>query len=1368
MNKTKIQMRAPISNTNFDVRKRKQRLSLFLVSFIILALSQVYYTQAAIPKLINFQGKLTKQSDGTNIADGNYSVQFKIYNAASGGNLLWTETWDGSNGGSQVNFANGVFSVKLGTYTDLSSVNFSTGQLYLTVNFNSGSGYDGEMLPRKQLVSAAFAFNANNLIGDGRIAIVSTSTTASAMLVTYNPDTATSAPASMINAGSNVQGAALQVLQNGAGAAAVFMGGNVGVGTSTPQAGLYVASRSASVVAFVVQATSSQTSNLAEFRNSSGSVLAAFTSAGNFGVGTATPSSALQIIGDIQLGSKGAGLASAMIFNTGSTTNQSVIRLLATTTLAVSYTLTLPTTTPGAGQALISDANGNLYFGTASASLSGGSKDYLARWTSSTTMSSGLFIDNGAVTGVNATSSGVSFLVQGSGGNKPLQINSSTGASLFTVLPGGNVGIGTTTPAYKLFVSGTVGLSGGISFLPDALPTTYTIKTLDQTNAGAWGNGLQFATGMGSSGKPGGILQFRPGYEDQGNGAQGAILDLYGGGGDAIGKGGPANITGGQGAPIGKGGEVTINAGNGGFTSGNGGFVTLLSGSASTKGNGGNVNIIAGSAAGGTAFNGGNILLMPGIKTSTGTPGSVRIFDSISGFYGQLDFSLLSTNRQFRFPDKAGILALGSGTNGYTSRWVDQNTLGSGIILDDGTVAGVNATTSAYTFNVQGVTGKAPLQITSSTGVSMLVVDQKGNVGVGTSAPTAKFVVVANCSNFASAPHALTTGNCTDYAEIYPASEAMDYADIVSIDAVANAVADTVHGVVQKSRGAYDKKALGIVSTNPATVVDGNGVQLMTGAHYEINPLRPAIALAGRVPVKILATQVIHTGDFITSSNLPGIGMKAVKAGWVVGQALEDFDPTTNVALVPKIMVFVRSGYFNGVAIGDVVLGLALDSSNTDSLKILQAFVSSPTAVATSTQLSEIFTDRAFAGVEVITPKLTSQSLNVDKIYSALDKGLQIILPQNGMLSVKSIFGSDGVTFDAVGNASFTGSIIAASATLESLNVGRIQSPDLSALKDMSNQLSARASSTETAILSVQNNLNDFKATSTTQIGKLFDDQKTLFSKYDELSLNLSKLAKPDSGLVINGRITLASGLSVDSISAIGSQLEILSDLNFIGRPYFNTDTAGFAVIKKNAQTVEVTFDRAYLEQPIVSTGITQNVDASSTSDTQILDANNFSQNIFNNNIQFVVIKKSSLGFTITLNKPAPTDISFSWIALAVKSAKLFSSKGVSVPNAPDVLGASISQPATPLALASPALTATSTPVAVVLSAVQPIASSTPAAAVDALVVPAATTTTTPVSAGGVGPSLPQTVLSNPPSQDPLTPPAGVSASSSPFVVGAQ
>ncbi|MBW4061791.1 hypothetical protein HJC99_04455 [Candidatus Saccharibacteria bacterium] len=107
---------------------------------------------------INFQGKIVN-SDGTNVANGTYSFTFKLYSVATGGSAVWTEV-------DSLPVTDGVFQVQLGAGTTLpGSVDFNSDGIYLGINFNPGTGYDGEMSPRIQLTAAAYAFNSEKLGG---------------------------------------------------------------------------------------------------------------------------------------------------------------------------------------------------------------------------------------------------------------------------------------------------------------------------------------------------------------------------------------------------------------------------------------------------------------------------------------------------------------------------------------------------------------------------------------------------------------------------------------------------------------------------------------------------------------------------------------------------------------------------------------------------------------------------------------------------------------------------------------------------------------------------------------------------------------------------------------------------------------------------------------------------------------------------------------------------------------------------------------------------------------------------------------------------------------------------------------------------
>lgn len=104
---------------------------------------------------LNFQARLLA-ANGAIAPDGNsYSVQFKLYNVASGGTAQWTETQ------SSVTVKSGYLSVHLGVVTPFPSTIDWSEQQWLTMNVNT----DGEMSPRLQLTSVPAAFHANEADG---------------------------------------------------------------------------------------------------------------------------------------------------------------------------------------------------------------------------------------------------------------------------------------------------------------------------------------------------------------------------------------------------------------------------------------------------------------------------------------------------------------------------------------------------------------------------------------------------------------------------------------------------------------------------------------------------------------------------------------------------------------------------------------------------------------------------------------------------------------------------------------------------------------------------------------------------------------------------------------------------------------------------------------------------------------------------------------------------------------------------------------------------------------------------------------------------------------------------------------------------
>ena len=99
---------------------------LLFTSIIIFISVFVSYTQ--VPQLINYQAVLT-DADGNPI-NGSRDIQFKIYDAATNGTELWSET-------HTVTVTDGLFNVLLGLITPIPYSVFDGSNRYLSLKVSS-------------------------------------------------------------------------------------------------------------------------------------------------------------------------------------------------------------------------------------------------------------------------------------------------------------------------------------------------------------------------------------------------------------------------------------------------------------------------------------------------------------------------------------------------------------------------------------------------------------------------------------------------------------------------------------------------------------------------------------------------------------------------------------------------------------------------------------------------------------------------------------------------------------------------------------------------------------------------------------------------------------------------------------------------------------------------------------------------------------------------------------------------------------------------------------------------------------------------------------------------------------------------------
>ena len=146
---------------------RTRLITIFLLTAVVVLMTAALSNAVTVPQMINYSGTLNGQN-GNPVANGNYSMEFRIYNQASGGAALWTEKWDTTT--SQVAVVSGTFNVMLGAIDKVNNpipANFfqENPETYLGIKV----GNDSEMLPRQKITSVGYALSAWNGVPKGGI-----------------------------------------------------------------------------------------------------------------------------------------------------------------------------------------------------------------------------------------------------------------------------------------------------------------------------------------------------------------------------------------------------------------------------------------------------------------------------------------------------------------------------------------------------------------------------------------------------------------------------------------------------------------------------------------------------------------------------------------------------------------------------------------------------------------------------------------------------------------------------------------------------------------------------------------------------------------------------------------------------------------------------------------------------------------------------------------------------------------------------------------------------------------------------------------------------------------------------------------------
>lgn len=444
----------------------------------------------------------------------------------------------------------------------------------------------------------------------------------------------------------------------------------------------------------------------------------------------------------------------------------------------------------------------------------------------------------------------------------------------------------------------------------------------------------------------------------------------------------------------------------------------------------------------------------------------------------------------------------------------------------------------------------------------------------------------------------------SDLAEIYyTKDDSVKPGDVVSLDS-------TLHAGVQKSSKPYDREAVGIIATKPGLLLGDDT------SDYEGRAV--PVALSGRVPVHVTTENgPIHSGDLLTTSSIPGVAMKATKAGQIIGQAMTSYEGKD----IGSVLAFIKTDYANGSRVADLP-GLSASDTTQDNIgkAALAYLVSQKDELAQTMDISEIMTDRLAAGLEIITPKVIAETAALDKIEAATGLDIAVNLADGGKLNVNDSFGEANIILDGNGNATFKGIV-----TAEAIAANRILGLEI---------FTDRISGIDESVSDLNEKLED------------------LADAEEAVDLSSVGILEEEGGLIIAKKTVFENETIFEKLTIFIGNIVFRGQVSFEKVPTFSRDTAGYAVIMEGAHKVKVEFEEEYANVPIVNVGLS----LSTIGNDEVREA--AEELLLVSDVKYVITNVTTKSFEIRVNQPAMSDIPFSWQALSVKNPKTFFGKG--------------------------------------------------------------------------------------------------------------
>lgn len=708
-------------------------IGVFVIFTTLIFMSVTTKANSGINQTLNFQGRLFNYQ-GAVVADGNYNIEFKIYQDGDGqsagnpsGTLKWTE--DHLNNNSQgVLVKNGFMSVELGSVNAFgSNIDWNQDTLWLSINIGntnltctpfSSCSPDGEMLPMKRFSSTPYSLNSGLLGGK---------TSAQFVQLAQGVQTDASTNTSSIFINKTGTGNLITLQSSGSDAFSINNTGDLSFGANADHS--LSVSTSAADTAGRSLTVSAGTGGTGSGALAGGNLLLQGGTAGG------TDSNGGNV--SIDAGAKSGSGADGSI-NIG-TSIASTIQI-GSSSLAGTQNVNVGNNNNAGGTTNVTIGSGS--------SAAGGTTTVQGKGNVSVSSHSGTMTISSSGNASMSSSAGTLSL----SGNGNTSLSSVAGTLQMT--GSGNTSVSSTNGTLGLTGNGATTLSSTTSTVGIASSSTTTISTNGNTRATFdTSNAIYFGAGITGAANP-----FTLSATGGTAGVAGSALTVQGGIGGSNAEGGAMTVSGGTGgATSGAGGSLSLQGGSAAAGNSNGGDVTINGGVAS--GSGTNGNIYLGVANAGNTIQVGNTAnaitqtINIGNNNTAGSTSNVTIGSGSSATGGTTtvqskgDMSLSaggsltqSSTGNASLSSIAGTLQLtGNGNTSLTSTagTIALSSGGNTTLSTNGTVrATFDTTNGLYLGN--GVTAAAPNNFTlSGTGSSTTTVTggavtvQGGNATVG-------------------------------------------------------------------------------------------------------------------------------------------------------------------------------------------------------------------------------------------------------------------------------------------------------------------------------------------------------------------------------------------------------------------------------------------------------------------------------------------------------------------------------------------------------------------------------------------------------------------------------------------------------------